>query len=263
MKHKVDPALLSLLVDVDTLIPLPGNPRKGNVDAIMASYAEFGQVKPIVVRPNGDGTSTVIAGNHQLMAAQTLGWTHIAVVPFEVDVNRAIAFALTDNRTNELGHSDQELVSEMLDDIISDYSDLMSDLGWDEMELAAIDESIQYNSPTTSDSDGNMYVPPVLQPLSDFGATILSSLVREDDDGERRIVAPEHMDHNEIAIKGSTVATPEAAPRAVVQYTIVFDDPDQQRRWYEFIRWIRSQPAYDGTTTSEKLISFIDAHSEI
>jgi hypothetical protein len=71
------------------------------------------------------------------------------------------------------------------------------------------------------------------------------------------------MDHNEIAIKGSTVATPEAAPRAVVQYTIVFDDPDQQRRWYDFIRWIRNEPAYDGSTTSEKLISFIDAHSEI
>ena len=107
MKHKVDPSLHSLMVDVNTLTPLPGNPRKGNVDSIMASYAEFGQVKPIVVRPNGDGTSTVIAGNHQLMAAQTLGWTHIAAIPFEVDVNRAIAFALTDNRTNELGHSDQ------------------------------------------------------------------------------------------------------------------------------------------------------------
>ena len=155
MKHKVDPSLESLLIDVNTLLPLPGNPRKGNVDAIMASYAEFGQVKPIVVRPNGDGTATVIAGNHQLMAAQQLGWTHIAAVPFEVDTNRAIAFALADNRTNELGHSDQDLISELLDDIISDYSDLMADLGWDEMELAAMEESIQYHAPTTSNADGN------------------------------------------------------------------------------------------------------------
>lgn len=99
MKHQVEECLISLLVDVDTLVPLPGNPRRGNVDAIMASYSEFGQLRPIVVKPNGDGTSTVIAGNHQLMAAKRLGWTHMAAVTFEADNSRAIAFALADNRT--------------------------------------------------------------------------------------------------------------------------------------------------------------------
>ena len=264
MKHQVEECLISLLVDVDTLVPLPGNPRRGNVDAIMASYSEFGQLRPIVVKPNGDGTSTVIAGNHQLMAAKRLGWTHMAAVTFEADNSRAIAFALADNRTGELGHTDQSLVTEMLDSVIDDYGDLMTDLGWDDWEIASMEE-IGHRTTSNKNDDGTEegYMSPVIQPISDLGATILSSLVREADDGERRINAPSDMDHNEIAIKGSTVATPEAAPRAVVQYTIIFDQPEQQRRWYDFIRWLRTQPAYDGETTAGKLMSFIDSHSEI
>ena len=39
MKHRVDPSLESLLVDISTLLPLPGNPRKGNVDAIKIGRA--------------------------------------------------------------------------------------------------------------------------------------------------------------------------------------------------------------------------------
>ena len=93
MSYKVDKSLHSLLVDITTLIALPGNPRRGNIDAIIASYSEFGQMKPIVIRPNDDGTSTVIAGNHQVAAARKLGWTHIAAVPMDADDGKAIAFA--------------------------------------------------------------------------------------------------------------------------------------------------------------------------
>lgn len=152
----------------------------------------------------------------------------------------------------------------MLDSVIDDYGDLMTDLGWDDWEIASMEE-IGHRTTSNKNDDGTEggYMSPVIQPISDLGATILSSLVREDDDGERRINAPSDMDHNEIAIKGSTVATPEAAPRAVVQFTIIFDQPEQQRRWYDFIRWLRTQPAYDGETTAGKLMSFIDSHSEI
>jgi hypothetical protein len=59
------------------------------------------------------------------------------------------------------------------------------------------------------------------------------------------------------------VAAPGSAPQAVVQYTLVFDNPDQQKRWYDFVRWLRNDPGYDGDTTAEKIMSFIDAHSEV
>jgi hypothetical protein len=54
-----------------------------------------------------------------------------------------------------------------------------------------------------------------------------------------------------------------ATPRAVVQYTIVFDGTDQQTKWYDFIRWLKSDPGTDGATTAERLINFIEAHTEV
>src|SRR5205823_1661259 len=76
--------LRELAFPVDKLASLPGNPRRGHVQAVAQSYRTFGQRKPIVVRPQGDG-GVVLAGNTQLAAARKLGWTHIAVVWVEDD----------------------------------------------------------------------------------------------------------------------------------------------------------------------------------
>lgn len=102
--------LLPLARPIDQLHPLPGNPRIGNVEAVMRSYNTFGQRKPIVARRDG----TVIAGNHQLEAAKRLGWTEIAVVYVDDDDTTAQAFALADNRTAELGTYDNEALAAML-----------------------------------------------------------------------------------------------------------------------------------------------------
>ena len=114
MNHGVSADLENLLVPIEQLETLPNNPRKGNVSAIAASYKEFGQVKPIVAVANDDGTSTVIAGNHQLAAAKQLGWSHLAVLIVPFDHDKAIAFALADNRTSELGEDNQELLHDVL-----------------------------------------------------------------------------------------------------------------------------------------------------
>lgn len=45
--------LVSLAVDIDTVRQLPGNPRRGDVDAVAASLQRFGQRKPIVVDADG------------------------------------------------------------------------------------------------------------------------------------------------------------------------------------------------------------------
>ncbi len=181
MNHKIDPSLEGFAVDISTLEHLEGNPRTGNVDAIAASYDEFGQLRPIVIRPNDDGTSTIIAGNHQVMAAKKLGWTHIAAVEYNADDSRAIAFALADNRTSELGRSDPALITDMLGDIVEDYSELLDGLGWDDFEIAALEESMNEQERLPEYGARSEYVPPVLQPITDLGARILSSLVKEDD----------------------------------------------------------------------------------
>ena len=220
----------------------------------MASYREFGQLRPIVVRPNGDGTSTVVAGNHQLEAAKRLGWDQIAVVQYEVDEKQAVAFALADNRTSELGHSDPELLNDILSTVVSDYSDFFADLGWDEFELAALDEQADRLESIAADAGG--YVPPVI-----IDPQTPPPITREVTEDGERIVPTGEVDPRSVAATGSTSIGQSGSSQAVVQYTLVFDSAEQQRRWYDFVRWLRSDPAYDGTTTAERLMNFVEAHA--
>jgi hypothetical protein len=246
--HEVHESLLDLLVPLDSLQPLENNPRVGNVDAIAASYGEFGQVKPIVIRKNADGKATVIAGNHQVKAAKKLGWTHIAAVPLEADDTRAVAFALADNRTMELGHTDHSKAIGMIVGVVEQYDTLMAGLLWDDFEIALYQEQAEGQSDKTGGVSS--FIPPEM-------------IIEEDENGERRIVAGDDVDHEDVVLQGSTVTPQGIAPQAVVQYTLVFDDPKQQKRWYQFVRWLRSAPAYDGDTTAEKIMAFLDAHSEV
>jgi ParB-like chromosome segregation protein Spo0J len=259
----IHPSLKSLAVDIDTLDYLEGNPRIGNVDAIMASYSEFGQVKPIVAKKNEDGTSTVIAGNHQLEAAINLGWEQIAVIFLDADDKKAIAYALADNRTMELGYTEPELLTDMLLEISDYYPDLLDGLGWDEFELAAMETEviIEENSVIgkREEVEESMHETTEQRAFNDAVDSI-KTMVQKDESGENRIVANSNLDHSDIATRGSTIAVPGSAPQAAVQYTIVFDNADQQAQWYKFIKWLRSDPAVDGDTTAEKLINFIDPH---
>lgn len=106
-------ALKQLAVPIGDLKLLSGNPRKGDVEAVKKSYARFGQRKPIVARKDG----TVIAGNHQLLAARSLGWNEIAVVFVDDDDATAKAFALADNRVSDLGTYDDVALAQMLEDV--------------------------------------------------------------------------------------------------------------------------------------------------
>jgi ParB-like chromosome segregation protein Spo0J len=113
--------LTPFLVPVGDLSELPGNPRRGDVEAVKRSYATFGQRKPIVGRRMDDGTSVVVAGNHQLKAARELGWSHIAVVwADDLTDDEAKAFALADNRVAELGGYDDESLTRLLEEVAED-----------------------------------------------------------------------------------------------------------------------------------------------
>lgn len=259
----IHPSLKSLAVDIDSLDYLEGNPRIGNVEAIMASYSEFGQVKPIVAKKNEDGTATVIAGNHQLEAAINLGWEQIAVIFLDADDKKAIAFALADNRTMELGYTEPELLTDMLLEISEYYPDLLDGLGWDEFELASMESDMIIEQARMDNAEEE--IPQTREQVAeqkvyDDAVDSIKGMVQKDDSGENRIVANSNLDHSDIATRGSTVAVPGSAPQAAVQYTIVFDNADQQAQWYKFIKWLRSDPAVDGDTTAEKLINFIDPH---
>jgi hypothetical protein len=105
--------LRSLAVDIDSLTLLPGNPRRGDVEAVARSLRAFGQRKPVVVNKD----HAVLAGNHTLLAARSLGWTKVAAVFVDDDETTAKAFALADNRTGTLGGFDDTDLAAMLADV--------------------------------------------------------------------------------------------------------------------------------------------------
>lgn len=272
MSDKIHESLKQLAVDVDKLVPLEGNPRKGNVQSIMASYKEFGQIKPIVIRPNDDGTATVIAGNHQLEAAKLLGWDKIAAVSYDVDNKKAIAFAIADNRTMELGYTEAELLSEFILEIHEEYPELVDSLGWDEFEIAEFEQTSIREEYQVLGSD--KYVPPIIfsdeegeeeeeeEPVKKDTSVDLNTVsITKDKDGNQQINVRPGVDQNDAVVRGSTTVSPRSAPQAAVQYTIVFDNTQQQAEWYTFIKWLRSDAGLEGDTVAEKLISFISEHT--
>jgi len=236
MIHKVSKDLEHLLIPVDQLETLPGNPRKGNVSAIASSYEEFGQVKPIVAVDNEDGTGTVIAGNHQLAAAKELGWTHIAVLHVPFDHDKAIAFALADNRTSDLGEDDQTLLHEMLMSVVDEMPEFFEGLGWDDFEIASIETPAAGASSAVVANDG--WTPPVMQ-----------------------LPGIDDADTTKALITQGATATKSAGAKTNIQYTLVFNDAGQQATWYGFLRYLKSHADFrDLPTTSEQVMAFLTRH---
>ena len=102
-----------------------------NINVICNSLERFGQQKPIVI----DGDNVVIAGNGTLEAALKLGWEKIDVVQTELVGDEARAYALADNRTNDLSEWHfNTLVDELgkLDD------SLIEDIGWNPDEIETL-----------------------------------------------------------------------------------------------------------------------------
>jgi ParB-like chromosome segregation protein Spo0J len=129
---KIAESLMPLSVPIESLAELAGNPRRGDVAAVARSLDEFSQRKPIIATKDG----TVIAGNHTLAAARSLGWTTIAVVWVDDDESRAKAFSLADNRTHDLGGYDQEALASLVTEVATYDAALVSAAGFDDKSLA-------------------------------------------------------------------------------------------------------------------------------
>ena len=143
----IAPDLKSLVVPIENLTTMAGNPRKGDVEAVKRSYEKFGQRKPLVARrlgiaDNGFATGTVTAGNHQLQAARALKWKEIAVVFIDEDENTAKAFSLADNRTHDLGTYDEGELNSMLKEMEAFDADLFAATGYNSGDIDVILSSL-------------------------------------------------------------------------------------------------------------------------
>ena len=122
------------LVPLDKLILLPGNPRHGDVGAISESLSRFGQRSPIKINED----LVVLGGNHTLLAAQALGWDHIAVTVTDgLEGAEQSAYALADNRLSDLATYDNDLLYEMTMHVERETGDLAG-TGYDLEDLEGL-----------------------------------------------------------------------------------------------------------------------------
>lgn len=114
---RIAEGLRPLAVPIADLVLQTRNPvtHSGqSLEAIKASYRQFGQVKPLVVNQRN---REVVAGNGQLQAARQLGWTHLAVTWLDLTDSQQAALAVADNRSAQFTDWDSDVLSALLDDI--------------------------------------------------------------------------------------------------------------------------------------------------
>lgn len=108
-------------VPITDLVLDDRNARKGDVPAIAASLKELGQHRPVVVQR---GTMKVIAGNHMVLAAQTLGWGEIAATFVDDDDDTATRRAIADNATSSSGKWNDDILKGLLEEVGTDVPGL-------------------------------------------------------------------------------------------------------------------------------------------
>lgn len=109
----------------------PGNARRGDVGMIADSLRENQQYAPLVVQKS---TRYVLAGNHTLKAALSLGWGTVDVVFVDVDDARARKIVLSSNRTADAATYDDGDLAALLQGLDGDYAGT----GWDEDDLTVL-----------------------------------------------------------------------------------------------------------------------------
>jgi len=123
-------------VSLDSIHQDPANARthsEKNIEAIIGSLKEFGQVEPLIVQKE---TKKVIGGNGRLEVMRKLGWKKAKIVEVDLDDVKAVALGITLNRTTDLSGFDGDVLGKLLSSI-NDEIDLES-LGWDENDLDSL-----------------------------------------------------------------------------------------------------------------------------
>lgn len=156
-KHKVADALASLLVPLDAVTLDPENTRARtpmNLQVIAASLSDFGQYRPIVVQRQG---MIVRAGNGAVMAARSLGWTHMAAVVLDMTDAEATAYSITDNRSADLGRWNEPMLAEVLAELRERHRytpEDMQRMGWTQDDLTAFPKAGDWQP--SPDADGTL-----------------------------------------------------------------------------------------------------------
>jgi ParB-like chromosome segregation protein Spo0J len=115
---------------VDNLALHPGNPREGDIGAIVTSIRKNGWFGTIVAQKS---TGYVLAGNHRLQAAKICGIKEVPVYWVDCDDERAKAILLADNKTAELASWNDHALLELLQE--ADAGNYLLDTAFDQDDI--------------------------------------------------------------------------------------------------------------------------------
>jgi len=121
-------------LQIDKVIPYFNNPRKNMaVEKVAMSIKEYGFQQPIVV----DNNMSIIVGHTRYEAAKSLNLEKIPVVIANISHEKAKAYRIADNKTNESSIWDYPLLNKEFSDLMDANFDLEK-TGFDEDELEKI-----------------------------------------------------------------------------------------------------------------------------
>ena len=143
----------------------------GSIDAIAASYAAFGQQRPIVA----DSAGIARDGSGQLRAALRLGWTRLAVSRTALEGAALLGYSIAANRVATLSRLDEDLLAEALGSIRGDASIPPAALGYTAAEIEAlIAGPAPAGSPAPPGTTGELPWPPPDRPhAGQFGVIVV------------------------------------------------------------------------------------------
>lgn len=152
---------------INSIHPYANNPRNNEtaIRKVAESIEQFGFQQPIVV----DKDRVIIVGHTRWRAAQYLGLNEVPVLVADLTPEKARAYRVADNKTNELAEWDQALLEEELRQIVAD--DQQHYTGFTEEELKQVlgDYGSDHpaDNPYTKKVDSPIYEPQGEQPTID------------------------------------------------------------------------------------------------
>lgn len=127
---------------------------------IAASIIEHGYFRNVVATDDG----TILAGHGVVLAAKSLGHTHVPVLrlPIDPDSPQAMKVVVADNELSKLGSVDEALLAEMVRDIMTEASLVGTGLTAD--DLAALERLVAYADLGKVDPDAEWVGMPEFEP---------------------------------------------------------------------------------------------------
>jgi len=120
-----------LLKSISDIKPYSRNPRKKlNLDKVVESIRNYGWQQPIVV----DRVGVIIAGHSRYEAAKILECKEIPVLIADLSPEKAKAYRIADNKTNQYSEWDYSLLNKEFTDLLDINMDLEM-TGFDTKEL--------------------------------------------------------------------------------------------------------------------------------